>query len=470
MQCPVDFIAISLLTVTASIIGAGCGIKPKQEDDWLVIPNLWGCLIGSPGAMKSPAASVAIDLIQKLEDQARNSYLEELQAYENELEIYKIQREATKSEISKAHKKNLLREHNSKFGNIDHLKESFQHLQEPEKPKRTRFKSNDATVEKLSEILSENPRGLLLVRDELMGLLTAWDKIGREGDRAFFLEAWNGKGSHTTDRIGRGTVDTKNMCVSILGTTQPDKLMRYLYGALNGNNDGLVQRFQLLIYPDQSNWKLVDRKPNQQTKEKILSIIHKLAHIDFSQFGASKDKSDEPFYFRFDEMAQEIFYQWLTDLENRLRANKDSTILMEHLSKYRKLMPALALIFHLIDLADGKQEASISEKNAQMACAWCEYLESHARRIYALVTDIDLRAAASLSEKILKGKLKDRFTVRDVYRQKGLLKSPKIAKSACEELVDAGWIREIVKPKKKGHKEQIIYLINPKIKGVKNHG
>ena len=56
MQCPPDFLAVASIVMTGSIIGAGCGIKPKQKDDWIVIPNLWGGGVGRPGiVLKNPA-------------------------------------------------------------------------------------------------------------------------------------------------------------------------------------------------------------------------------------------------------------------------------------------------------------------------------------------------------------------------------------------------------------------------------
>src|SRR4030095_6451295 len=70
----------------------------------------------------------------------------------------------------------------------------------------TRFYTNDSTVEKLGALLNENPAGLLLIRDELAGWLRTLEKPGREGDREFFLEAWNGVGDFYVDRIGRGTL------------------------------------------------------------------------------------------------------------------------------------------------------------------------------------------------------------------------------------------------------------------------
>ncbi len=60
-----------------------------------------------------------------------------------------------------------------------------------------RYIVNDGTVEKLGELLNHNPRGLLLVRDELVGLLRTLDKQGHENDRAFYLESWAGAGAFT---------------------------------------------------------------------------------------------------------------------------------------------------------------------------------------------------------------------------------------------------------------------------------
>jgi hypothetical protein len=171
MQCPIDFIAISILEVISAIVGAGCGIKPKKEDDWLVIPNLWGCIIGRPGKLKTPAASSAINFLDKLEANEKSIFDEEMRKYEIERESFKAEKDAIKREISASHIKKLKNESPSNL-TMEELKNKYSRLQEPSQPKRKCFKSNDAAVEKLSELLAENSRGLLLYRDKLMGLLT----------------------------------------------------------------------------------------------------------------------------------------------------------------------------------------------------------------------------------------------------------------------------------------------------------
>jgi hypothetical protein len=46
-------------------------------------------------------------------------------------------------------------------------------------------------------------------------------------------------GSYTDFKIGRGLTEAENICVSMLGGIQPDKLMRCLIQAKEGNNDGV---------------------------------------------------------------------------------------------------------------------------------------------------------------------------------------------------------------------------------------
>ena len=65
---------------------------------------------------------------------------------------------------------------------------------------------------KLQELMSNNPQGILVLRDELHGFLTSMEQEGRETDRAFHLEAWSGQGSFILDRIGRGTIRSDLIC------------------------------------------------------------------------------------------------------------------------------------------------------------------------------------------------------------------------------------------------------------------
>jgi hypothetical protein len=229
----------------------------------------------------------------------------------------------------------------------------------------------------------------------------------------------------------------------------------------------LIQRLQLLVYPNEvKNWKLVDQAPDKVARDRAFRIIQRMVEMGFTEYGAIKEDADRFPYLRFSGEAQKVFNEWLTDLElNKLRGD-DHPMVLEHFGKYRSLMPSLALIFHLIDIADGAEVGPVSVEAAEKAAAWCDYLESHARRIYGLVSDIGRQAAEELAKKLQAGKLKDGFTVRDVYRQNWhLLNSKELAQAACDELVDAGWIRqESAEGQVRGRPALPTCNINPKVK------
>jgi hypothetical protein len=237
------------------------------------------------------------------------------------------------------------------------------------------------------------------------------------------------------------------------------------------NNDGLVQRLQLLVYPDEpKTWTLIDTPIHATARATAYRVIEQLASMDFRRYGAFGDEGEGIPYYRFDEAAQHVFYEWLEKLESTLRSGDDEPVILEHLGKYRSLMPSLALIFHLLTLANESPAIPrpVSQESAVCAAAWCVYLESHARRVYGLVTDATAQAASHLASKLKQGAFTDCFTARHVYR-KGwtLLDEPALAENACEDLVSLGWLREKVTATAPGQRGKTEYLINPK---VRHHG
>jgi len=88
----------------------------------------------------------------------------------------------------------------------------------------------------------------LITRDELVGLIGNFYRYGGNGgDRAFYLEAWNG-GAYSVDRVKNNNIPTQVAFTSlaILGNIQPDKLNQII----TQEDDGLASRF-LYAYPQQ---------------------------------------------------------------------------------------------------------------------------------------------------------------------------------------------------------------------------
>jgi len=132
---------------------------------------------------------------------------------------------------------------------------------------------------------------------------------------------WDGKGSFTYDRIGRGTVRVRSNTLSILGTMQPDTVVPYVRGAVGGGteNDGLIQRMQLLVWPDVNpDFNNVDRWPNTTAKEAVFELFKYLDELKPEDVDAILIANEIPF-LHFTEEAQDAFNAWRINLERRLR-------------------------------------------------------------------------------------------------------------------------------------------------------
>jgi putative DNA primase/helicase len=328
-------------------------------------------------------------------------------------------------------------------------------------PHQKRLLLTDSTVEKLHEILAQNPAGVLVVRDELTGLLAQMERPGRETERAFYLQAWNGNSGFTMDRIGRGSIYVPAVCISLLGNIQPARLRWYLAQTVDGgpNDDGLFQRFQILVWPDlPRTWRLVDRPPNNIAVAQMERIYNVLANLS----------ADDPVQLRFSPYAQQLFFAWLSDLEGKVRGPGLAPIFASHLAKYRSLMPTVAGIFSLVDSAARPEALSgnllIGLEHARQAAALCEYLEAHARRIYACVASPELWAARELGRHIQADDLPDVFTTRAVYQHGWAgLDGPERTRCALAQLEEANWVRQLENLSTGKGRPSQEWQINPKV-------
>lgn len=451
-QCPIDFVAVAAVVAAGAVVGRRVAMRPKQQDDWAVVANLWGLVIGPPGIMKTPAVSEALRPLQRLAAEARETYEAQLAAHRFQEQKTKAQRELLQGRLKEALKRG---------DDTASLEAEFTAL-ERVPPTERRFLVNDATVEKLGELLNENPHGLLLHRDELSGFLRTMDRDGHENDRAFYCEAWNGTGSYTYDRIGRGTVRIPAACVSLLGGLQPGPLVAYLREAFGHgkNDDGLIQRAQLAVWPDRAaEWRNVDRWPDTEAKTAAFEVFRRLATLDAREVGAHCDGA-LPF-LRFTPEAQKAFDAWRGRLELQLRGDAEHPVLISHLAKYRSLMPSLALLFHLVDAGAGPVDVAA----AQRAADWCTYLEPHARRLYQSVTAGPQVAAVHLAAKIQAGELTSPFRARTVQRKGWLgLSEPDEVAGGLDQLEERHWVRRVERPATvRGGRPTVEYEISPRV-------
>lgn len=217
MQCPPDFTAVGAVVALSSLVGARAVVSPKARDDWRVVPNLWGLIVGRPGVMKSPALSEVLKPLHRLESSEREQWKAAHEAWQLDCKVAEMASEANAKQA-----RCLAAKEPSKARAL------LAPVDTPAEPLARRYVVNDATVEKLGELLTVNQWGLLVYRDELHGLLCSMDRQGQEGARGFYLTGYDGNQGHAVDRIGRGESYISRVCLAMLGGIQPGKLQSYV--------------------------------------------------------------------------------------------------------------------------------------------------------------------------------------------------------------------------------------------------
>ena len=438
MQVPLDFPAVAAVATLAGVVGRRAFIQPKRADPWIVVPNLWGGIVAEPGSLKSPVISEITAPIKALQGEWMREDNAAIQEHQQALEDAQMRQSAWKDEALKANK----------------ARQPTPPRPEgpPEAPAERRLMTQDATQQKLHALLASNHGGIFVLRDELAGWLASLETQGRETERPFYLEAWNGDSSYIMDTISRGSVIVDHACVAIFGGIQPSILRRYLADLVREGRggDGLMQRFQLLVWPDAVPCQqYIDRAADVAAQQRAAAMYRRVASMD----------ADAPLAFRFDDDAQRLFIAWWRDLKARSLHAEPSELMRGHLAKYTKLMPSLALLFAL---ADG-EGTTCSLAHARLAASWCDYLETHARRVYAVQAEASQLAAVTLGQKITCGLVsRPEFSLRDLYR-KGWsgLSNPKAAKAAVGYLEELHWLRALPAPQGKAGRHPDTYAVNP---------
>jgi putative DNA primase/helicase len=461
MQCPGDFIGVSVMVGLGTVIGRKVVIRPKEHDsDWVEAANNFGMLIGRPGILKSPAVSAALKPLNGLEAAAREAQREAVEAFKAKTRAAKAKAKGVERCADKMAAEDPFRP-------VEEIAAMLRQEapKEEDEPALKRYITNDANPASLGKLLLQNPNGILVHRDELVSLFESFRREDMDGMRGLFLSGWSGTGSHTLDRISRGLdLHIPSLCISMLGTTQPGKLAPYIrQTAEEGQgDDGLIQRFQFAVWPDApEEWADVDKPRDPQPRREAFKVFERLDQLSGADCGATDTDGGKPVglpYLRFDPAAQARFREWRRGLEILIRSGELSPALESHIAKYRKLIPSVALILHL---AEGGRGA-VTLEALERAIRWGKYLLSHARRIYGSGPTALIAAAKTIITQAKAGKLPAEFTARDVLRSRAtqLSKSESI-KEALELLCDYNWL--LSKEQKTAGRSKICYWLNSKV-------
>ena len=428
-QTPPDFAAAAAVFALAGSVNRRAEVQPRQRDTtWIETLNAWGAIIARPGFIKSPVIHEMTRPLHEIEAEWRASYRDEKRAFD---------------ELVAEYKQNFRDWSKEKKGNRP---------VPPIEPRARRLVTSDSTAEKLHEVMIDNPAGMCVISDELTGWWSIMEKRGREGERQFHLTAWNGYSSYTMDRVGRGSVHAPHVCESVFGGIQPASIRRLL--ETQDRDDGMIQRTQIMVWPDSTGWRLVDRPFDNKARETYRQVLKTLANRT----------ANKPIRLLFDAEAQQLFNDWLEELEKKIYSDVLSPAFISHISKYRGLMPTLAALFELADRVvedEMAQRIRIDPAHCKQSIAFCQYLMSHANRVYSASQSPERNHASSLLIAIRAGRLGRLFATRQVYRlhRRGL-DSPERATAALRLLEEHGWIRQTAGESRMGRPSET-WDVNP---------
>jgi putative DNA primase/helicase len=438
LNCPLDYVAIPAIVGAGTVLGNTVGILPKEHDDsWVVHAGFWGGIVGSPGSMKTPALISSLKPLHQLEETAAAQYKQDC-----------IQYLQDKAQFDKG------------MVNFKTGKSNIFPI-EPSKPVKARLIVNDVTYQALGEILAQNPSGILALADELSGLLQSLDTAGQEAARGFYLSGWGGQGSYTFDRITRESVTLSRYQLAVFGGFQPDRIKAYVRFAQSGSskNDGLLQRFQLLVWPDlQEHFDLIDRPANKEALSQMQQAIVSLKHMNLKPLIGTTTNHSGVQLLHFDKQAQILFNNWFQENEGMLRNGTLDPSEHGHFAKYRSLIPGLALLFHLVNGDTGP----VNIRALETALLFSSFLKSHAKRIYGSVHGLDSAPTRSLAKKLLEDKITNGFTQRSLLHKGWANLSNKDNVSlAVNALVEHKWLTEHAS--ETAGRKTMLYKINPRI-------
>ena len=151
LQVPADYPAAALIVMLAGALGRRASIRPQRHDNWKVIPNLWGAIIGRSGVMKSPVLHAVMGPLRRRQALAMTVYDSEKDAYQRELQKHVAQRRSRRPMTATV--------------THDHEECATWDAETPTPPVCTRYLVNETTIEKMHVILKENSPGVLYLRN-----------------------------------------------------------------------------------------------------------------------------------------------------------------------------------------------------------------------------------------------------------------------------------------------------------------
>lgn len=440
---PTDYVTAALLTVTGATMGNARWVSPWKG--WAEPPVIWSMCIGNPSAGKSPAIDAVLSPLRRAERPLRQAAEAEMAAWEKRTKLAKLAQDMWDKKARAALDKGnppppVPKEADA--GTAPHI---------------PRLIVNDGTVERLGVIAQAQPKGFLQMRDELAGWLLTMEARNGGSDRAFWLEAYGGRG-FTVERMGRAPLTVGRLTIGALGGIQPDRLSDLLTKA---SDDGLLARF-LPIWPG----RVPVKQPERFASDAVADAA--MERLTAMQMPLGEDGEPRPWFVPFDAEAQAMMNEWRKTCAE-WEAGAEG-LLLSFIGKLPGLAARLALVLAAIGHAfDGEQDPAHRSIGPEEFGRACHFLESYAlpmaRRAYGAASVSKGERAARRLVGLIQEKAWERFTARDVRRmQRAGLAAMAEINPALSTLEEADLVRAVTEAAgPTGGRPVRMFLVNPTI-------
>lgn len=376
-------------------------------------------MVGETGDKKSPTLKRVCQPLYARQEVLYTRYQQALADYERALEQYTVQLRLWHQSLRRS-------------------KTRRPRLPMPQKPRRPLLRqllTTDTAREAVPDLLRDNPRGLLIVRDELTGWVRSLNqyKGGRGDDRQLYLSAWSGTFSLANRKGQEEPTIVAHPFLTVMGGSPPSVL-----GELTdaeGREDGFVQRL-LFAYPHpvEETWSAATVPP------RVDAAWTKAIH-DLLRLAPVKDAHGHlwPKVLRFTEEAQAMWVRFCTAHDVERRAPNFPAYLRGAWNKMPAYGARLALILHELRVVCGEADDEAVDA-ISLAGAWAliEYFKSHARRVYRQLQHDRSHQLAEAAERWIRAH-GGRCTPRDLQRANvaGIKRASEAAK-LLRDLADRG--------------------------------
>ena len=372
----VDFTSASFLTVFAAAMGNTWSVRFMTG--WISRPIIYMVLVGSPSCGKTPPLQQAVAPLLKLDGEYDMIYCKEMETYRRWERMSAKQRE-----------KHSLPE-------------------EMKMPQRKCHVVVDSTVEALIGALRDNPRGVLIYKDEIDSLLSNFNRYNGS-DEGYFLSLFSGTPFKYSRKSNNEHIFLANPYCSIIGSTQPGRLDEQFGGKRMMN--GFSSRF-LKVYPE------IDKMPSWNDTampdgvlEEWGRIIRKVVTVTPSTDQEGKATSIE---LLFSQEAKLRVIQWKDEVNNKAYAETDSDAVRALCGKLETYLVRFCLVIQIMHCICGESGMDkIEPGTAELAIRLTEYFRNMESRI---APEIETGILDNRFTELL-GNLRDSFTTAEAVRE-----------------------------------------------------